>query len=171
MRRRPGQPKPQRCPRLEALKPERPGRLPIVAPLQECLLPGGRISDRGASARVPSRLARDAVGKAPSGGACLGSLGCAEAHDCLDEADCSSVDTDEGFVVYQSPLSMAAQGERGAGGDDGARDGCGAPTPPVLVEQLPPRLARDPDLAEMLRCVVGAAGLAVDGSRGCLGIS
>lgn len=117
---------------------------------QECLLPVGRLSDRGASARVPSRLARDAVGKAPSGGACLGSLGCAEAHDCLDEADCSSVDTDEGFVVYQSPLSMAAQGERGAGGDDGARDGCGAPTPPVLVEQLPPRLARDPDLAEML---------------------
>lgn len=116
-------------------------------------MPAGQHSGRGVPAAAPSRLARDAVKSAPGGSASLGPLGCAEAHDCLDEADCSSVATEEGFVVYQSPLSLAAQGERRAGGDGMARDASGPPAPPVLVEQLPPRLASDPDLAEMLGCV------------------
>ncbi|KAL4446358.1 hypothetical protein ABPG77_003165 [Micractinium sp. CCAP 211/92] len=117
---------------------------------QEYPLPAGQHSGRGVPAAAPSRLARDAVKSAPGASASLGPLGCAEAHDCLDEADCSSVATEEGFVVYQSPLSLAAQGERRAGGDGVARDASAPPAPPVLVEQLPPRLASDPDLAEML---------------------
>lgn len=82
-----------------------------------------------------------------TGGNCsLGGLGCSEAHECLEDADCSSVETQEGFVVYQSPLSLAAQ--RG----DGDEAAIGAPPPPpALAEQLPPQLAGDPDLAEMLR--------------------
>lgn len=72
---------------------------------------------------------------------CLG-LSCGEQLGDVDAEECSSLDTEEGFVVYQSPLSM--------GGEDGGGDAGGAAAMPALAEQLPLRLAGDPDLVEML---------------------
>lgn len=88
-----------------------------------------------------------------------GSLCCAETQEALEE-DCSSAGEleEEGFVVYQSPLSLAPHAPGTAAG--GGPRAPAAPPPQVLTEceaqaapqELPPLLASDPDLQEMLRC-------------------
>lgn len=67
--------------------------------------------------------------------------------------DCSSVEPEaEGFAVYQSPLSLEAEG---AGAGHACGGGCGgaagAAEPLVLADLAQHPLACDPDLEEMLR--------------------
>lgn len=103
----------------------------------------------------------DTLGSCADDCTAAGSLCCAETRDSLE--DCSSLGPEEGFVVYQSPLSLEPDAD---GGSDpgGGGDAAGGPLAPgVLAEQptaagqlVPP--ACDPDLEEMLRWGAGARG-------------
>ena len=103
-------------------------------------------------------------------------LCCAETHECLEEVeDCSSLGPgDEGFAVYQSPLSLAKQSLRplpSAQCEGPCPCAAGAlplpPPPPAVLADLQPRLACDPDLEEMLRWVPSASATS-DGRACCM---
>lgn len=125
-------------------------RLPPVC-AQGCGAPTGEAGERCGLATLGSP-GEDALTLATASldDCTAGSLCCAETQDALDE-DCSSAGEaadEEGFTIFQSPLSLAAEAA-----------GPRAPPPRVLAEcsthlapaAAPHPLAGDPALAEMLR--------------------
>lgn len=137
-----------------------------AAPLDACIAEQCVLGGVG----VVGSAGDDALASSQDDGTAAGSLCCEETRDSLE--DCSSLDAEEGFVVYQSPLSLGPEGQgQGDGGDDAAGGDGGGPGPGVLGDCGPvPLLAGDPDLEEMLRWVLGwgpvfLAGAPQTGSR------